>query len=147
VELNIKNHTKSRTILGGILSFIMFVFLLVMFFFQAQDMLYRRNPQISLEQQVSGINPEIILDQNTFPIAIALTDYSNLALNLPRYFNFSFFLFSGPTSDYLTETHYPLVSCKKEFFPQVSQDAYDSLGMDNYLCVENQRLPLQGSWG
>jgi hypothetical protein len=147
VELRIKNQTKSQTIIGGILSLTMLIFLLLMFFFQAQDIFYRRNPQISLEQQVSGISPEIILDHKTFPIAIALTDNSNLALNLPRYFNFSFFLFSGPTSEYLAETHYPLVSCKKEYFPLVTQDSYDSLGMDNYLCIENQRLALQGSWG
>jgi hypothetical protein len=147
VELRIKNQTKSQTIIGGILSLTMVIFLLLMFFFQAQDIFYRRNPQISLEHQVSGINPEIILDQKTFPIAIALTDYSNLALNLSRYFNFSFFLFSGPTSEYPTETQYPLVNCKKEFFPLITQASYDSLGMDNYLCIENQKLQLQGSWG
>jgi hypothetical protein len=147
VELRINKETKSRTILGGILSVVMVVFLLIMFFFQAQDVFYRRNPQISIEQQVTGEFPEIILDGESFPLAIALTDYSNTALDFPRYFRLSLYTVSGLTSGSLNETNYPLVHCKKEFFPRISQHSYDSLNMDNFYCTENQKISLKGSWG
>jgi hypothetical protein len=53
INLNINNNIKSKTIIGGILTIIMMIFLLFMFFIMAQDVLSHTNPQISLEQQIN----------------------------------------------------------------------------------------------
>ena len=146
INLKINGQLKSKTLVGGSLSILMIMLLLAMFFVSAQDVLYHKNPQVSLESVVLDSIPDMKLNNETFPIAIALTGNSNGAIKKPTYFTYKYIVLSGNTSEDLTMTELPLTSCRKEFFPNITQESYDSLGMDDYFCVENQDIVISGAW-
>jgi hypothetical protein len=146
ISLRINGQLKSKTVVGGTLSILMIMLLLAMFFVSAQDVLYHKNPQVSVESVVLDKIPDMILNNKTFPIAIALTGNSNGAISMPNYFSFKYIVLSGNTSEDLTETELNLTNCRKEFFPYIAQENYDSLGMDEYYCIENQEIIISGAW-
>jgi hypothetical protein len=147
IELRIGKDKKSKTNLGGILSIIMAGMLLAMFSLNVGDVLNRKNPQISVEQQVSADYPNLVLDQQTFPFSISLTNNGNRGVYKPNYFKYSVRLKSGlTTADSLNETEYELVNCTKKYFPRVSEDLYNSLNMNQNLCINNQNITISGSW-
>jgi hypothetical protein len=146
IKLRIHKRVESKTLFGGILSNIMIILLLLMFLFEANDVVYKQNPQISLEQQVLLKAPNLTLDSFTFPIAASLTANTNVGLYLPKYFNYSAYLIYGETSDELKTKYFNLISCKKEFFPNILQEQYDNLLLDNGFCIENQNQTIVGSW-
>jgi hypothetical protein len=148
IQLRIGKDTKSKTNLGGILTILMMGLLLAMLIYNIGNVLNRRNPQISVEQQVTEEYPSLVLNQETFPFSISLTNNGNVGVNKPNYFKFSVILMSGlTTSSSLNETEFNLVNCKKKFFPRIKNDSYNSLNMDQNMCIENQNITVTGSWG
>jgi hypothetical protein len=147
IELRIDKLTKAKTLLGGLLTIIMLVLLFLIFFFSAQDILYHTNPRISLEQKVNGGLPTMSLNQETFPISFSLMMNGNFALYKPEYFSYYISLrYGNTTAIELSEDFYNITVCKKEFFPVVSQEAYDNLNMNQNFCVKDQNFTLSGGW-
>ena len=146
INLTINGQLKSKTLVGGTLSIIMIMLLMAMFFVSAQDVLYPKNPQVSVESVVLNSIPDMALDKYSFPVAIALTGNSNGAIVKPNYFTYSFIVQSGNTAEDLTMTEMNMTNCRKEFFPNIDQENYDSLGMDDFFCVEDQNVIISGAW-
>jgi hypothetical protein len=147
IKLRINKQTVSKTFVGGILSNLMFILLFLMFFFQAQDVFYKTNPFISLEQQVLKHAPELVLDYYSFPMAASLTGMTNLGIYLPNFFKYSAILFWGNTdADEFNQQHFDLIPCKKDFFPNIEKEVFYDLALDRALCVENQNFTLSGSY-
>ena len=68
IELRINKQIKAKTVLGGTLSVTMIILLFAMFFFSAQDVLYHKNPQISIEEEILMLYPNLTLDKFNMPI-------------------------------------------------------------------------------
>jgi hypothetical protein len=147
IQLRINKQTKSKTLFGGILSILMFLLLFAFFYYNAQDVIYKTNPQISIEQQINTNFSAINLDKNSFPMSFALTNYGNYPVHLPRYFTYSIVLNYGlTTEENLKEIKLNWTNCTKDFFPLISEYEYEKLQINNYFCIENQNLTLSGSW-
>ncbi len=138
-QLRINKQTRSKTLFGGILSILMFLVLFAFFYYISQDVFYKTNPQISVEELINQNYSPINLDRYSFPISFALTNYGNFALYNPRYFTYSILLNYGlKTSENLTEEKLNWTNCTKDFFRQISKSEYENLQMNNYFCIENQ---------
>lgn len=147
IELRIEKFSKSKTIIGGLLTIIMFLMLLFMFYITSEDVFNKTNPNISVEQQVNKELLPIILDKNTFPLSFSLMMNGNYAIYKPSYFSYFISIRYGKTTDpALTEDFYNITQCRKEFFPRVSQEDYDKLNMNQNFCVEDQNITLAGGW-
>lgn len=146
ISLTLNKRKSSKTIIGGLLSIFMFVLLLAMFIVTAQDLINHTNPQVAVESVILKELPEIYLDKNLMPLALALTRDSNLVFNKPEYFKYNFSVLWGNTSESLTETFYNLTECRKEFFPLLSEETYESSLISDYMCVENKNVTVWGSW-
>jgi hypothetical protein len=147
IELRIDKLVKSKTFFGGLLTILMQILLFLMFYFSAQDIFYHTNPRISIEQKINQELPEILMDRFSFPISFSLTYNGNFALYKPKYFNYYISLRYGETTaEKLKEEFLNFTNCKKEFFPLVTQQAYDKLNMDQNLCVPGQNISMSGGW-
>jgi hypothetical protein len=147
--INLRLHTriKSKTILGGFLTIITVLLLTSMFYYNLEDVWYKTNPQVTVEQIVSSEYPNITLDIDSMPISVAMTNNNNYVINKPRYFKFFAKLKYGLTTNpNLEEKNINLVPCKKDYFPRISNESYDSLNMNQNLCLENQNVTIGGSW-
>lgn len=146
ISLTLNKYKSSKTIFGGLLSIFMMALLLSMFIVTAQDLFNRSNPQVAVESVNLKELPEIYLDKNLMPLALALTSDSNLVFNKPEYFKYNFSVLWGNTSESLTETFYDLTECRKEFFPLISNETYESSLISDYMCVQDQNVSIWGSW-
>lgn len=146
IQLKINKQTKSQTFLGGLLSIIMIVLLIVFFYFSAQDVLYKTNPQISIEQQINEISSDLILDKYSFPISFSLTNYLNYRIFNPKFFTYSIVYTQGVNSSDLDEIDLNLTNCRIDHFPNIAEDKFYSQQLDKNLCIENQNISLHGSW-
>jgi hypothetical protein len=146
IQFSINGELTSKTIFGGTLSLIMIALLLAMFFVSASDVLNHTNPGISIESSILNDIPEIILDNSNFPIAIAVTANSNQAIVDLKKFNFQFLLMQGNTSDDILSVNLNMTNCRKEFFPHIKPEIFESLKMEEFYCIENQKISLKGSW-
>jgi hypothetical protein len=147
IQLKIDKNTKSKTIFGGIMSIFMIVLLSVFFYFNAQDVLYKTNPQISVEQQINSNSPDLILDQSSFPISFSLTNYGNYRVFNPKYFTYSLVYSFGETSaEYTEDVHLNMTQCTKDYFPNIPEQKFFDQQLDKNLCIENQNVSLLGSW-
>lgn len=147
IQLKINKETKSKTIFGGILSLLMIVLLGIFFYFNAQDVLFKTNPQISIEQQINSNEADLILNQQAFPISFSLTNYGNFRIYDPKYFTYSLVYSYGETSaEYTTDVHLNMTQCTKDYFPNIPEEKFYAQLLDKNLCIENQNLTLSGSW-
>ena len=93
IDFKINGQSKSKTLFGGILSMLMIILLIVFLFISSEDVLYRKNPQIAVQNNVLETIPEIISNKDNFPVSVSLTGNSNDAINKPEYFRIKFYRF------------------------------------------------------
>jgi hypothetical protein len=147
IQLKINKKQKSKTLLGGLLSISMFLLLSAFFYYNAQDVIYKTNPQISIEEQININYPEISLDKYTFPISFALTNFANYPIYKPNYFTYTAKLVFGLTiAETMDELYLNFTNCKKENFPLIAEEEYKEKNIDAYFCLDNQNFTIYGSW-
>lgn len=157
IKLLLNNKEKSKTFCGGFFSIILLVFLSALFLINLLDIIYKKNPVVSIEQQVSQEFASFSLDKNTFPFALVLFDSDNNLINIPNYFRFKVSLLkSGKVigkgfGKNISEKILNLTKCKNDLFPLDLQAEYDAYNISNYLCMENsgnfdnKNLTIDGS--
>jgi hypothetical protein len=146
VKLLLNNQEKSKTICGGFFSIILLIFLSILFLINSFEIISKQNPIISIEQQI--LNSNITLDKYTFPFALVLTDSNNKVVFKPNYFNYKVSVREINKDFEKSEKILNLANCKKEFFPLISQEIYDSYMMNKFLCLENfenENFTISGS--
>jgi hypothetical protein len=147
VELNLNLKNTSQTIVGGIFTLITIGFVLVGAWLIGRDIIYHEAPLVILEDQLFSHRPKLNLDSQNLPIAITLQDYDQKSWIIPNYFKFEIFesvVYNNNMTSYAFFYNYTL--CKKENFPNYSNEYFDKSGLANYLCVENQNFTIQGYW-
>ena len=72
INLTIKKRRTSKTVLGGILTFIIVIFLCCFSWIILQDLINKTNPSVSLEQQILTIYPTLQLSNQTLSTYFAL---------------------------------------------------------------------------
>ena len=112
IDFKINGQSKSKTLFGGILSMLMIILLIVFLFISSEDVLYRKNPQIAVQNNVLETIPEIISNKDNFPVSVSLTGNSNDAINKPEYFRIKFYIMSGETSTEIPLNELNTTFCK-----------------------------------
>jgi hypothetical protein len=147
INLTIKESEKTNTIIGGILSLSMICFLSSLLIIGFFEIIYSLNPIVTLEKQVVGEDNKININKHSFPLAIALTDFTNIDFYKPRYFSYKLGIKNGSgTSGVYVEKSLNFTKCKKENFSQVSNKTFNNLLLENKLCLNEENLSVFGSW-
>lgn len=147
VTLKIKGRSTYPTVLGGLLTIATALLLIAATWTNGSDIFYREQPTLNLEERLLLTRPELTLDRNNFPFAIAMQDYSNNAIYRPDYFDYQLIKHQSFNSNNTSEnTYYTLRPCEVEDFPVLHPDKVVAAGMLNYLCTDNQNLTISGFW-
>jgi hypothetical protein len=146
INLTINKMTKAKTIFGGILSILLVIMVSFLFFFYAEDLLYRQNPLTSNELQMMKKFPNITLDKFSFPFSVSLLNKENEMIYKPKYFKYQFNYIYGDTSNsQLNSLPLKVKNCGSDDFPLISNEQFENLNLNNTLCIENQNLTISGS--
>lgn len=90
INLTINKMTKSKTLIGGFLSIILYLFLVVMFYVSANDVINYFNQTTTVIQEKMANSPKIKLNSTTMPISITFSlGYSNSPVDISKYLNLS----------------------------------------------------------
>jgi hypothetical protein len=147
IELNIDSKTKAKTPIGGVFTIFTIGFVIGCTWTIGKDIFYHEEPFTSMEDRLYEHRPRLNLDRNSFPIAFTLQDINQVNWEIPRYFRFEIFgstLFNKNSTEY--RTYYNYTKCTYDNFPNYSKELFDSSGMANYLCVNNQNFTIEGYW-
>jgi hypothetical protein len=147
IDLNLNSKIKANTPIGGVFTILTISFVLACTWTIGKDIFYHEEPLVSMEDRLFENRPRLILDPNSFPIAFTLQDINQVNWLVPKYFRFEIFgstLFNSNSTVY--RTYYNYSKCSYDNFPNYSKELFDSSGMANYLCVNNQNFTIEGYW-
>lgn len=146
INLTINRSTKAKTAFGGILSIILIILVSCLFFFYAEDLLYRANPITSNEIQMMTSFPTINLDKSNFPFSVALVNKENRLIYDSKYFRYQYnYIYGDTSSSELNSIPLKVNYCTPDDFPLISNEQYNNTHLDNTFCIENKNLSLSGS--
>jgi hypothetical protein len=76
IKLRLNKTESAKTFIGGIFSILMAILIIVLFGYSFNDVVQHKNPKVNFQKHVTGKNPNITIDSNTFPISFGITDES-----------------------------------------------------------------------
>ena len=74
ISLRINKETSAKTTFGGLMTVLLIITLISVFWLFCLDVLYHLNPSISLEQQILEVRPNIILNSTSMPMAFGVSN-------------------------------------------------------------------------
>jgi hypothetical protein len=145
IQLNIKGKARSTTAIGGILTILTTVMILVATWLIGDDIIYKTKPMTDLEDQLYKERPFIHLDKNTFPISFCIQDMNQKLINSPRYMKFEIINTKIYNFNATLETfNYEFENCTYDHFPGLSKEDVNTAGILNYQCLKKQNITIGG---
>lgn len=78
IQLNFKNKEQYKTTFGGMVSILIIIFLIILFYNKIIDLFQKRNFKITVKQSYLDDSPLIVLDSTNFLLAFAIEENSEL---------------------------------------------------------------------
>jgi hypothetical protein len=122
VELHIDKQSRSSTVLGEILFIIVIILTLIVTWILGNDVFFKLQPALVIQNQILTNRPKIILDKLTCPISLVMQlMHDNVSYYNERYFTFSVNLIIVNNNDSSIKTiPYELETCTYNHFPNIS---------------------------
>lgn len=111
------------------------------------DIFYKNDPTINMENQVLKQRPTYHLDKENFPLAIAVQDETQKVYDYPQYFRMEVIntiVFNSNSSSVVSM--YEMEKCTNQNFPRLSDEYLNTAGISNYFCIKNQNFTIGGYW-
>jgi hypothetical protein len=139
--------TTKQTKIGGILTILLILGILFTTWTLGKDIIYKKKPNILIQNLLSTNRPHINLTSETFPISICLQGAANEV-----YFDADYVQYEAVKIEVnnqngvVNNTYYDIVKCEKRHFPNFSEEKIKSIGLTNYYCIDNQNINIYGFW-
>ena len=140
INFTINQKTKSKTIIGGILTILSFIFFVFYAIINSKDLLKRLNPAVSRMEIFDNkfINIENFLSK--IPISLSFE-----GLNIDELLNY-FYIdayyeeYDTIKKEYIYGQSIPLEKCNKNFFPNVTSEIYFKQIPETSLCINDSTV-------
>jgi hypothetical protein len=148
IELELNGQSRSTTVMGGVLCIIVIVLIISATWVLGNDIFYRLQPSILIQNELKSQRPNLVLDKYTYPISIVMQGMED---NVP-YFNEKYFSYSinlmivNNTDSTIKTVPYEIEKCNYDHFPYLSQEQIDKAGIPRYYCIKDQNITLYGYW-
>jgi hypothetical protein len=147
IQLNIKGHNRTHTVLGGILTLMTCIMLAAAAWSMGNDLIYKGNPNTNMEDQLYFDRPFYELNKTSFPLSFCFQDYNQLTFNIPKYFAFEVLDVKTYNKNSTTVTsYYEWENCTFDHFPKFEPSYLTTAGVGKYLCLKNQNITIGGYW-
>lgn len=156
ITLTYKGNKSFKTVLGGVLSFIIFMIILVMLIIYAVKVFSYGNTQVytkTLIKELMNDSTKHYIGKNGFAFAMTYIDTLTGVLNDNKLDDPSYFVVKLQQATYTrvngtyvrTGNDIPLSKCN-DTFPYDDKEVYDKLGLANYLCPESTDYYIQSEF-
>jgi hypothetical protein len=150
VRLYLNKNKSVKTVFGGSLSILMMVIILIFAWLIGKDILLKENP-FSFQQ--TNLYREFIpahINATNFPFGITLMDMFNKPVYNESYFSLKLMYFNstyieGQGMD-TTNIEIPLIKCNYSHFPQLTNEDFEEIQLQNCYCPLTQNFSLSGFW-
>ena len=136
----IEKNIKSKTITGGILSLLSFIFFILYAILNSDNLLNRLNPAVTKIElyDKNYVNVDNLVQM--MPIALTFR-----GLNYDEIFNYFYIYayyeeYDVKNEEYINSEIINFVKCSKDFFPNISENMYRSEIANNSICVDGTDL-------
>ena len=139
--LYFKGQKKSGTCFGFGLSFLLFAFTTLCFFFFGQDLYYQQNPQIRYNEEYDPFPKEINIDPEHSPIMIEINSIFSEFYTNPNLINMNVSQITFKTTEngsVLSRQNYRMEICTKEHFEKLDQSAKEyflNMRLKDFFCI------------
>lgn len=147
VNWNVKKQIQTRSLFGSFLTASFFAILGYISWISGNDMIFKSNPTVRVEDVAYSSRPILNLNSSTFPVAITCQDYSQINFLDPRIFRLEVFHYTVFNANGTTlPRKLELEKCNETHFPNFEREYLQKSGMFNYMCIKNQNINLGGYW-
>lgn len=149
VFLRIDKNEKHSTFLGQIISILIISYLI--FSFTTGEFIYRIHPSIVDQPFTGESRPRISLSSKNFALSVAVTDVTSKAIVDPTIFKIDLYYeelvsLSNETGKNISFIDLKTLHlCNESDYPE-DPTIFQTLGLKNYMCLDNSTLELQGYW-
>lgn len=149
VFLRIDKTEKQSTFLGQIISILIMSYLF--FSFTTGEFIYRLHPTIVDQPFTGESRPKISMNSRNFGLSVAVTDVTSKAIVDPTIFGINLYYEelvsltnqTGKNVSFIDTKSFHL--CNESDYPE-DPTVFQTLGLKNYMCLDNSSLELQGYW-
>ncbi len=140
INFTLNNKSKSKTLIGGIISIFSLIFFVFYAIINSKDLLKRLNPAVSKMEIFDNkfINIENFL--SIIPISLSFK-----GLNIDELLNYFYIVayyeeYDTIKDEYIFGQDIPLEKCSKDFFPNVTSEIYFKYIQETSLCINDSTL-------
>ena len=136
----IEKNIKSKTITGGILSLLSFIFFILYAILNSDNLLHRLNPAVKKIElyDKNYINVDNLVQM--MPIALTFKGLSYDKI-LNYFYIYAYYEeYDVKNDEYINSEMINFVKCSKEFFPNISENMYRSEITNNSICLDGTDL-------
>jgi hypothetical protein len=147
IFLLINKQQTAKTLIGGILTIVLFLGMLATFIFMSLDIIQKEKPNVNVEKRILKSRPNITLDKESYPISFVVQDGYGVNIEDPKYYklhalDIQLIVTSNGSDSIIREVD--IEYCTPNSFPFISNETFYSIGIQNYYCVKDQNISVGG---
>lgn len=154
MKIKLNNQFFIQTGIGGILTLLTILLVLIFTWFIGRDIIYKEKPISYVQTDMFEKFLNINITKNNFPFSFTMTDDDNVPLVDFSYLTIKFYSVEyvlDEISDSFTlknKTEIPTRFCKYEDFPLLTEKQFENTQLGLTLCpnIENYSFNLYGYW-
>jgi hypothetical protein len=146
----IQKEVTFKTVIGGILSTIMFILALTMFFILGKELFLLRNPESNYVEKIENSPRQFNIDFQNFNLYIGIEDKNGVFYYDYQIYTLEAFRFVSYPNSTKIMTPLPLVKCTLEAFNPVNKEIYLQSNPPAVWCLnstEIKNLSIKGTFG
>jgi len=150
ISFTIDKEDAPKTLIGGILSCSVWIFLVVLFILQIRDPVFKTNPTLSSFFNIQAKPEPFDLTLKNLPIAINIMDEKMKSYNdifSMQAYQTILDVSVSDEQDIYRQLSFDLINCTSENFPFLPKEDFDKLNVDESKCIKNQNLTIEGITG
>ena len=144
VNLTIDQASQAKTVIGGLMTTLSLIGILIFSIFSAEDFYLQLNPTVTKTTYSHNKAFNFTLNQSSFPFAL---NYENPNINRSQiYFKGYYYIFDNILGDYTKNISLSFRNCKVDDFPMINSTVfYESINVTSF-CIDNLNFELFGSF-
>jgi hypothetical protein len=147
IFLLLNKKQTAKTLVGGILTVVLFLGMLTTFIFMSLDIIQKRKPNTNLENLILYPRPNVTLDSHSFPISFIVQDEYGINIEETKYYKYHAFdiqliITNDGTKSIINKLD--IEYCTRNSFPLIDNETFYSNGIQNYFCVKDQNISISG---